>query len=137
MARVAYSVPMLRVMDVERSMRFYELLGFTVTGVMRTENGVAFWANLSCHRGNPEKLTTENESAAVMVTLGDGAPGEPIDVPKQGASLYLYSKDLVALREKLVSRGVEVTEIVPRPWMEKGEMELRDPDGWRVFVGAV
>jgi hypothetical protein len=32
---------------------------------------------------------------------------------------------------------VEVTEIVIREYMPKGEMELHDPDGWKVFVGAV
>jgi catechol 2,3-dioxygenase-like lactoylglutathione lyase family enzyme len=31
MARVGYSVPILRVKDVERAVRFYELLGFTAT----------------------------------------------------------------------------------------------------------
>jgi hypothetical protein len=41
------------------------------------------------------------------------------------------------LRAQLVSQGVEVTGIVPREYMPKGEMELHDPDGWRVFVGGV
>jgi catechol 2,3-dioxygenase-like lactoylglutathione lyase family enzyme len=158
-ARVGYSVPILRVKDVERSVHFYELLGFTATAVLRTEDGVAYWANLSCYRGNPDERTSENESAAVMVSLGedpvdggvteiDGignrseteakrSTGAPIDASKQCASLYLFSKDLTGLRAQLVSQGVEVTEIVAREYMPKGEMELRDPDGWRVFVGGV
>jgi catechol 2,3-dioxygenase-like lactoylglutathione lyase family enzyme len=135
-ARVSYSVPILRVKDVERAVRFYELLGFTATAVLRTEEGVAYWANLSCFRGKPEARTSENESAAVMVSLGED-PHAPIEASKQAASLYLFSKDLAGLRAQLVSKAVEVTEIVPREYMPKGEMELRDPDGWRVFVGGV
>ena len=142
--RVSYSVPMLRVIDVERSIHFYELLGFTVTGMLRDESGTTriLWANLSCHRGNPEERTTENESAAVMLTLGQGGGsdlplGAKLDPTKQGASLYMFTQDIEGLRADLVRNGIEVTEIVPRPYMEKGEMELRDPDGWRVFVGGV
>jgi catechol 2,3-dioxygenase-like lactoylglutathione lyase family enzyme len=134
-ARVGYSVPILRVKDLERSVRFYELLGFTATSVLRTKEGVAYWANLSCFRGNPER-TTENESAAVMVSLGED-PHAPLDGTMQAASLYLFTKDLEGLRAQLVSQGVEVSEIVTREYMPKGEMELRDPDGWRVFVGGV
>lgn len=110
--------------------------------MLRDEDGRAQWANLSCHRGNPEERTTENESAAVMVTLGQGGAsnlpaGEKLDPSKQGASLYLFSKDLAGLGAELVRNGIEVTEIVPRPYMEKGEMELHDPDGWKLFVGGV
>ena len=157
-ARVGYSVPILKVKDVERSVRFYEWLGFTATSVLRTGEGVPYWANLSCFRGNPER-TTETESAAVMVSLGEegdltesegtrdesgskakrssGDPHEPIDGRMQAASLYLFTKDLEGLRAQLVSLGVEVSEIATREYMPKGEMELRDPDGWRVFVGGV
>jgi catechol 2,3-dioxygenase-like lactoylglutathione lyase family enzyme len=157
-ARVGYSVPILRVKDVERSVRFYELLGFTATALLRTKDGVAYWANLSCHRGPtfeeqssagdksvevskqnapraPDERTTENESAAVMVSLGED-PLAPLDGTMQAASLYLFTKDLEGLRAQLVSQGVEVSEIVTREYMPKGEMELRDPDGWRVFVGG-
>jgi catechol 2,3-dioxygenase-like lactoylglutathione lyase family enzyme len=134
-ARVGYSVPILRVKDVEQSVRFYELLGFTATSLLRTAEGVPYWANLSCHRGNPEERTTENESAAVMVSLGED-PHAPLDASMQAASLYLFTKDLEGLRAQLVSQGVEVSEIVTREYMPKGEMELRDPDGWRVFVGG-
>jgi hypothetical protein len=159
MARVGYSVPILRVKDVERSVRFYELLGFTATSLLRTKDGVAYWANLSCFRGATverddkssagdkstasakqvaplAERTSENEAAAVMVSLGED-PHAPLDASKQGASLYMFTKDLEGLRAQLVSQGVEVSEIVPREYMPKGEMELRDPDGWRVFVGGV
>src|SRR3954463_13120777 len=115
-AKVGYSVPILKVKDVERSVRFYELLGFTATAVLRTEDGVAYWANLSCYRGNPAALTTENESAAVMVSLGED-PHAEIDASKQCASLYLFTKELAGLRADLLSQGVEVTEIVPREYM--------------------
>src|SRR3569832_235746 len=135
-ARVAYSVPILKVKDVERSVRFYELLGFEATSVLRTEEGVAYWANLSCFRGNPEVRTSENESAAEMVSLGEDTHS-PIDGSMQAASLYLFTKGLEGLRAELIRNGVEVSEIVKREYMPKGEMEQRDPDGWRVFVGGV
>jgi hypothetical protein len=158
-ARVSYSVPILRVKDVERVVRFYELLGFTQTAVLRTEDGLPYWAHLSCQRGNiaanesctqdtsigaseqyespsPVARKSENESAAVMVSLGED-PHAPIDAAKQCASLYLLSKELEGLRAQLVRQGVEVTEIVTSEYMKNGEMELCDPDGWRIFVGGV
>ncbi|HYD16572.1 MAG TPA: VOC family protein [Candidatus Nanoarchaeia archaeon] len=132
-SEVGYVVPMMHVMDVERSVKFYEMLGFTAAEVLRHDDGKAFWAYLACHRGRPEKRTTENESAAVMVTQA----GHPVDATVQGALLYMYSPDLVGLREKLVAGGVKVSEIVPRFYMPKGEMELTDPDGYCVLIGAV
>lgn len=58
---------------------------------------------------------------------------------KAGESWHVRSRlDWKGLRVgDLVSQGVEVSEIVKREYMPKGEMELRDPDGWKLFVGGV
>jgi catechol 2,3-dioxygenase-like lactoylglutathione lyase family enzyme len=133
-AKVGYSVPMLHVRDVERSVKFYELLGFTATTVMRNDKGEAFWAAVACYRGNPEQRTDQNAAAEVFLTRGgDSVTGRDTS----GVSLYMYSPDLPGLRERLLAAGVEVTEIVPRFYMEKGEMETHDPDGYLIFVGQV
>ena len=130
--RVIYSVPMLKVKDVERSVKFYEILGFVAKNIMRNDEGTAFWAWLSCYQGGAE-AEKKDESAAVMVTLGEGLE----DRETHGAMLYLYSRDLPALRERLLASGVNVSAIVSRFYMEKGEMELQDTDGHTVLVGAV
>lgn len=122
---------MLHVMDVERSVKFYELLGFTATKIMRDQDGRAFWAWLACHRGDPPTRTAQNEAAAVMVTQADG----PVDRTVQAVLLYMYSPDLPALREHLIKNDIQVSQIVPRFYMEKGEMRVDDPDGYCVLIG--
>jgi hypothetical protein len=132
-ARVSYSVPMLHVMDVERALKFYELLGFVATNVLKDPAGKAVWAWLSCHRGEVAERTIENESAAVMLAQAS----HPVDAGVQAVLLYMYSADLPGLREHLLANGVEASEIEHRFYMEKGEMRVTDPDGYVVLVGQI
>jgi hypothetical protein len=131
-ANVSHSVPMFHVMDIERSVKFYELLGFKAKNLMRDHAGKAFWAWLSCYQGDAEEQVKE-ESAAIMVTQASG----PIDAEQQAVLLYLYSKDLPGLRKRVLAAGVDASAIETRFYMEKGEMRMTDPDGYVVLVGQV
>ncbi len=132
-AKVGYSAPMLHVKNVEQSARFYELLGFSILGTHRDPSGKLVWAELGCHRGNPETKRFENCSATVMLAQAS----DPIDDKVQGVLLYMYSPDLLGLREKLLGAGVQAGEIVTRFYMEKGEMRVSDPDGYCILIGQV
>jgi hypothetical protein len=54
---------------------------------------------------------------------------------QQEVLFYLYSSDLVALRQHLLDRGVEVTQITYPFYMPNGEIRLEDPDGYVLLVG--
>jgi hypothetical protein len=48
---------------------------------------------------------------------------------------YLYSPDLVALREHLIAAGVRVSTITYPEHMPKGEVRVDDPDGYCLLIG--
>lgn len=111
-------IPMAEVADVQRSIQFYKLLGLEVRGSVRNPDGTTQWATVFCDR------------AWLMLTRREHA-GE---AAHHGVSFYFYSPDLVALRQHLLARGVAVSEITRPSFMEKGEMQVTDPDGYTVFV---
>jgi hypothetical protein len=60
---------------------------------------------------------------------------EPV-VPSQQAELfYLYSPNLVSVREHLISAGVRVSTITYPDYMPKGEARIEDPDGYTLLIG--
>ena len=119
-------VPFILVTDVERSIGFYEALGFRV--VKRYEpNGRLEFAGLEA-----------TSSAKVMLARVE-------EVPDTGAPgfLYLYTSDLEALRERLLGAGHHAGEIEagPGPGPNR-QMCVRDPDGHahmvtELFEGSV
>jgi hypothetical protein len=115
-AKVAYSTPMLHVDEIEKSIRFYELLGFVTVDTDRC-NPLG-WARLHCDGG------------AVMFLRAE----EPLDPRTKTTMLYMYTPDLVALREQLSAGGVAVPSISYPSYMPGGEIQLRDPDGYFVLI---
>lgn len=110
-------VPFILVADVERSIAFYEALGFEV--VKRYEpNGRLEFAGLEA-----------TPAAKVMLARVDEVPETGPGAPTPGF-LYLYTHDLEALRERLRSIGIEPGEIEdgPGPGPNR-ELCVRDPDG--------
>jgi len=107
---------LLRPSDLERSVRFYEeTLGLAV---------YREWG--------------EGRSRSVVFFLGGGlleVSGSSAERPSEAVRLFLQVRDLRAMRERLVERGVPIEhEPELRPW---GLFELvgRDPDGLAlVFV---
>jgi len=118
--RVNRLVPFVHVEDVERSIAFYQHLGFTVESVYKYRER-AVWAAL------------QSDGAELMVTLD----GDPIDPAGQGVLFYLYSPDLAALRGQLLAGGVEAGEIVDGSPGPREEMKLTDPDGYVLMVAQI
>lgn len=115
-ARIAHSTPMLHVAEIERSIRFYELLGFRLIDTDRcTPIG---WARLHC------------ESGDIMFLRAERA----IDAKAQGFLFYMYTPDLAGLRASLVEKDVAASEIKRPPYMPSGMMNLVDPDGYHVEI---
>jgi Glyoxalase/Bleomycin resistance protein/Dioxygenase superfamily len=115
-AKATYSTPMLHAMDIERSLAFYELLGFvTVDSDCGKPLG---GARMHC------------EGGALMFVRAEHAA----DPRAQGILLYMYAPDLMALRAELRTSGVSVSPIGYPEYMPSGEMRLVDPDGYSVIV---
>jgi catechol 2,3-dioxygenase-like lactoylglutathione lyase family enzyme len=111
-------VPLINVTDVERSIRFYEELGFRVVKTYEPEGRLEF-AGLEA-----------TPSAKLMLGRVDVAGNwEPDDVSP--GHLCLYSPDLEALRERLIAAGFEQDPIeeVAGPGPDR-RICLRDPDGY-------
>ena len=117
-------VPMLHVLDVERSVAFYKLLGFAV-GNRLPRMGLMHWAWLYAPgvpdwRRGPNLMLTRSESAIV--------PDAQIIV------FYLYATNLVALREELLRAGQSPGPIQYPDYLPKGQLQLHDPDGYCLMV---
>ena len=118
-ARVTGLIPMAHVADVKRAVDFYKLLGMELRGSLKTSSGALQWAHVAC------------EQAELMCTRAS-----ELVVPSQQAVLfYLYSPNLVALREHLIAAGVRVSPITYPEYMPKGELRVDDPDGYCLLIG--
>ena len=120
-ARATGLIPMAHVADVQRAIDFYALLDFRVRGTHKDPDGQLVWAHVRC------------EGADLMLTRAS----DPIDPTRQGVLFYLYSLDLVALRNQLLANGVKVSVISYPVYMPKGEVCLSDPDGYTLLIGQV
>ena len=110
-------IPFVHVADVERSLRFYELLGFTVADTYRLEDRLD-WASL------------ESGDARLMLAHAH----EPVDPARQAVLFYLYADDLQALHEHLRAHGVPAGEIRDGSPGPREEMCVRDPDGYVLMI---
>src|SRR5258705_7646276 len=61
--------------------------------------------------------------------------GQGVKPAEQGILLYLYTEDLVALREHLIAQGIECPAIHFPEYMPSAELAIRDPDGYGVIIG--
>lgn len=139
--RVTGHIPMVHVADVDKSVAFYGLLGFTCDSKFSAPSGVTNWASLS------------SERAHIMFTRASG----PIDPTQQAVLFYMYSPDVMAIRMHLLKCGLadggkfpgegEAPRAVPernavfRPafpfYMSQGEVRIHDPDGYVILVGQL
>lgn len=109
---------MAKVADVQRAIDFYALLGLGLCNTVK-EHGKVVWAHVRC------------EGADLMFSLAS----DPSEAGQPGVVFYLYSPDLVALRDHLLKNGVKVSEITYPFYMTKGEICLADPDGYTLLIG--
>jgi catechol 2,3-dioxygenase-like lactoylglutathione lyase family enzyme len=103
-------IPILRVGDAALAVRWYTRLGFTPQWEHRFEPGFPVFTEVA--RGRVRLFLSEHEGDARPDTL-----------------VYLRVADLDAVATEF---GVPVEDV---PWGR--ELELRDPDGNRLRVGAV
>jgi catechol 2,3-dioxygenase-like lactoylglutathione lyase family enzyme len=116
-AAVVDLVPFILVADVERSIPFYEALGFEVVKRHEPHDRLEF-AGLEA-----------TSSAKVMLARVDEVPATGPDASTPGF-LYLYTSDLEGLRARLLDAGHQADEIAdgPGPGPTR-QMCVRDPDG--------
>jgi hypothetical protein len=115
--KAGYSTPLLHVMEVRRSIRFYELLGFELID-LEGDPACPGWARMHC------------EGGAVMFLLAE----EPFDPTKHALLLAMYAPDLPALREHLLANGIDAPAITHPGYMRSGSLSLRDPDGYIIDI---
>ncbi len=131
-------IPLVHVADVERSIHFYEYLGFTAGERMQDHAGRTCWASMTAGE------------ARLMLTTADA----PIEPESQAVIFYLYSHDVAALREHLLERGLAdgasyrgqpgpsggrsvVFGVAYPDYMPAGEIRVADPDGYCLLVGQL
>jgi len=113
-------VALLQVSDLERSVAFYEKLGFEVGNEpLQNEQGVKTFAWM--HHGS---------AAQIMLTRASRSQ----NAEAREVMFYLYVTDMPAYREQLIARGVAVGEVTCPFWSPKGEFRVDDPDGWTWMV---
>ena len=114
--KVSYATPLMHVVDIERSIRFYQVLGFTTVD---TDGAKPLgWARMHC------------EGGAVMFLRAE----ETVDASAQAVMLYMYSPDLAGLREHLLARGLAAPTIHYPAYMPSGEIRIADPDGYILLI---
>jgi catechol 2,3-dioxygenase-like lactoylglutathione lyase family enzyme len=118
-AKVTGLTPMALAADVQRSVNFYKLLGMELRGQLKTSSGDLQWAHVA------------GEQAGLMFARAT----EPVVPSQQAVLFYLYSPNLVGLREYLISAGVRVSSITYPDYMPKGEIRVEDPDGYTLLIG--
>ena len=115
--KAGYSTPMLHVGDVTRSIRFYQALGFELIDI-DGDPACPVWARMHC------------EGGALMFLLAE----EPLDTAAQSIRLSMYAPDLPALREHLLTNGIQAPPIAYPGYMPSGSITIKDPDGYTVDV---
>jgi catechol 2,3-dioxygenase-like lactoylglutathione lyase family enzyme len=116
-AKVGYSTPMLHVAEIEKSILFYELLGFRTIDTQGC--GPLGWARLHCEDGS-----------AVMFLRAE----RTVDSSAQAFMLYMYTPDLTGLRDRLLASGVKVPPINYPEYMPSGKFNITDPDGYKIEI---
>ena len=115
-------VPHAFVQDMRASLTFYEKLGFSVSNSFTSEGAeVPGWCWLS------------SERAELML----GTATKAIVPDEQGVLIYAYCDDVAATREELIRAGLEPGQITKPFYNPGGEFELRDPDGYAIWVAQI
>ena len=117
-------VPMIHVLDMERSVEFYRLLGFEIGNYVPRE-GPMHWAWMYAPKA-PDWKRGPN----LMLTRSECA----IDGEAQEVLFYLYAADLPALRERLLAAGIKAGGISYPDYLPQGEFRVGDPDGYTLMI---
>lgn len=117
-------VPMIHVLDMDRSVSFYRLLGFEIGNYVPRE-GPIHWAwlyspNAPSWKRGPNLMLTRSECA--------------IEPETQEILFYLYAVDLKGLRKTLQDAGVTVGDVEHPEYLPEGEFRVLDPDGYTLMI---
>ena len=116
-------VPMLICNDTQATLAFYcDVLGFSVVGRM-DDVGRSGWASLELGR---IRLMLASPSYIETPQPRNGRLSE--------ALYYFYVDDVVALRDSVMAKGVEATDLAVRFYGMK-EFEITDPEGHVLIFG--
>ena len=119
MATIRSLVPMAHVADVERSVRFYETLGFRLLNTFTSDgSSTPAWAAL------------ESDGAGFMVTRAR----EPVAASPQSVLFYLYADDVDGMRASLEQQGLAPGPMAYPFYAPRGEFRLTDPDGYTLMI---
>lgn len=113
-------VPYAHVADIERSISFYQRLGFDISRDF-WRSGLRVWAMLECRQ------------ARLMVAVADS----PIDPDQQAILFYVYSGSVRQLRDSLAEHSIALSPISHPDHMPNGEFRIVDPDGYVILVGQI
>ena len=114
-------VPTLTADDLDRSIRFYEGLGFKVTEKMESEGKVL-------------GVMMDAGGATLGISQDDFAKGKE-RVKGVGMRLYLETdQDIEALANQAILAGIRLDQgPAPLPWGPQG-FTVTDPDGFRLTI---
>ena len=112
-------VPLIKVADVERSISFYQHLGFEAGNTFAPE-GVTKPAWVWLHSGNAQLMLA--------------AATEPVNTEQQTVLFYIYTDDVPTARTTLIEAGLNPGAITTPFYAPHGEFELRDPDGYLLMI---
>lgn len=141
--KVYQSVPMVHVADVQRSLDFYERLGFACESTFPAPDGSINWAAI------------RSGQARLFLTRGT----QPVVASQQAVLFYMYSQQIEQLRTELLAAGLADAGEPPMPddtrdfsgepqtscvfqlrfpfYMPEGELRLHDPDGYCILIGKM
>ncbi|MDQ6812030.1 MAG: VOC family protein [Actinomycetota bacterium] len=118
--RIRDLIPFVHVGDLDRSVSFYEKLGFKVTDTHE-------------HEGERDWVALESGTARLMLARASA----PIGPRQQAVFFYLYSHDLHALRDRLLAEGLGPKEIRDGSPGPRQEMGIADPDGYCLMIAQI
>ena len=127
MPRLCRLTPIVGVSDVDRSVAFYESLGFATHNTIQWE-GRTGWAWL------------ERNEVPLMLNLGHTHDDEGNTLPIDHAHghrecvLYFGVEDVAGLRDELIGRGHAPSELEVTSYQMK-ETSVNDPDGYLIIFG--
>ena len=111
-------VPMISVVDVERSIAFYRHLGFDVGNTFACEGET-----------KPSWAWLQSGEAQLMLS----AASQPI-ADKPTFLFYVYTEDVATARASLLDASLSPGEITTPFYAPRGEFEVVDPDGYVIMV---
>lgn len=109
---------MVSVADVERSIAFYQHLGFEIGNTFACEGET-----------KPSWAWLQSGDASLMLS----AAIEPI-AAKHTVLFYVYTEDVAAARTSLIEADLSPGQIATPFYAPQGEFELIDPDGYVIMV---